>query len=325
MTSANDGASTPLQRHRDPAAGTPPDTSGWPTFWRDVYESPETAEYRAALCLPGSDDMRAGVLDDLSTYFHLSPDECRELALNWGEACIAEWTAAASPADFHRSTQSSSYSLLWYAYLQATGVYFPVTPAIARAIPRVAGAKHLDLGSGAGVTSQLFQRLGYETTLADIAVTTLDFARYRLGRRNVPATFLDLNTAALPSGEYDLVTAIDVLPHVPEFPALVASIHRALKPGGYLYANINVRPEGHAPWHLYTDDAPLRRQLQNSGFEPVVRLDSHYGEIYRRVDDHGAVHAARAVRDAVQFSPLRPLARSVLAAPRHLLQSARNR
>ena len=316
---SNPLAGAPLQRHRDPKEEPPPDVERWSAFWRDMYHSHEMREYRDALCLPGSDDIRASILDDLSTYFHLTTNDCRNLAVNWGEACINEWTSAADPIEFHRSTQSSSFSLLWYAYLQATGFYFPVSPAIARLIPRADGAKHLDLGSGAGVTSQLFQQLGYDTTLADIAVTTLDFARYRFARRSQPATFLDLNIATLPAAEYDVITAIDVLFIVPDFPALVASIHRALKPGGLLYANIMVPadPEA-APWHLYRDERPLRRALQIAGFEPVLRLSERYGEIYTRVEDHGVVHTLRAARDAVQFSPLRSLGRAVIGAQRHV-------
>ena len=316
---SNPLGSAPLQRHRDPQEEPPPNVERWSAFWRDTYHSHEMREYRDALCLPGSDDMRASILDDLSEYFRVTPDDALHLAKNWGEACVGEWQSARDPLDFHRTTRSSSFSLLWYAYLQASGLNFPASAGIARSMqPLLEHAAHLDFGSGIGVTSQLFARLGCETTLADVATKTLDFARFRLERRGQRATYLDLNREALPEARYDVVTAIDVLVHVPDFGATARALHRALKPGGLLYANIVVPadPEA-APWHLYRDERPLRRALQIAGFEPVLRLSEHYGEIYTRVEDHGVVHTLRAARDAVQFSPLRSLARAVIGAQRH--------
>ncbi len=86
--------------------------------------------------------------------------------------------------DFYRTTQSWAFDLLWFAYLQAEGYGLPSSVLALQAMAtRAHGPAHLDFGSGAGVTSQLFARAGYETTLADISTSLLDFARYRLKRR----------------------------------------------------------------------------------------------------------------------------------------------
>ena len=307
-------------RHRDPEQLPAPDPAAWPQFWRETFESSEMEAFRACLRLNNDTSLRASIIDDLVAYFKIDPVACVGLCIEWGVACQEEWAAASNPAEFHQTTKSSSFSLLWYAYLEATGCNFPVSVAVARLVaPRLTSNSHLDFGSGAGVTSQLFAQLGYETTLADIARVTLDFARFRLERRNQRAHFIDLNEQALPSAAYDVITAIDVLAHVPDFDATARMLHRALKPGGLLYANINVGEHTRsAPWHLYADQRPLRRKLQTAGFEPILRLDQRYGEIYRRVDDRGALHALRAVRDAIQFGPLRPLAAAALHASRTL-------
>jgi 2-polyprenyl-3-methyl-5-hydroxy-6-metoxy-1,4-benzoquinol methylase len=57
------------------------------------------------------------------------------------------------------------------------------------------------------VTSQLFAKAGYETTLADVSTSLLDFARYRFSRRGEAARFTDLNDEKLETGRYDVITA----------------------------------------------------------------------------------------------------------------------
>ena len=47
-------------------------------------------------------------------------------------------------------------------------------------------------------------------TLADISSTLLRFSAWRRDQRRLPATYVDLKTAELPAGAFDLVTAMDV-------------------------------------------------------------------------------------------------------------------
>jgi SAM-dependent methyltransferase len=205
--------------------------------------------------------------------------------------------------------------LLWYAYLQAAGFHYPVPVVIARALPPHLRAqshlRHLDFGSGVGDAAQLFSRLGFHSVLADISTSLLSFARFRLERRGDRAEYLDLNDATLGKGEYDVITAIDTLVHVPDFVATATTLHRALKPGGYLYCNFDVRPvSAENAWHLYADDLPLYWQLQRVGFEPVQNLDRRIS-CFRWVEPVGVAHFLRGVRDSVLLrGPLRPAYRS---------------
>ncbi len=80
--------------------------------------------YRAALALAPDQGIRESILDDLSTYFALSPDECVRRCLEWEQWSVLEWSARPrnTPAelrDFYLSTASWCFDLLWYAYLQA--------------------------------------------------------------------------------------------------------------------------------------------------------------------------------------------------------------
>jgi SAM-dependent methyltransferase len=284
----------------------------------------EAAALRQALCAPGGSDVREGVVDDLCRHHDMDPATAVRAALDWEAWSVEEWRAADRSTtegitDFYRSVGSWGFDLLWYAYLQAEGLAPPTaTLALRRCGPPSPGAAHLDFGSGVGVTSQLFARAGYATTLADISATLLDFSRFRLERRGVAATYLDLTVDELPAQSYDVVTAIDTLAHVPDIAATAASLHASLRPGGLLVANLDVRPpSAENSWHLYGDDLPLRASLHAAGFAPAGRAG--HLPVYRRVERTPAGARRRQLVDRVVLtsrarSSLRSLRRRAGAA-----------
>jgi len=249
-------------------------------------------------------DVRACVLDDLSRYYHFPPEECRSRCLHWEELSVNEWRSAdrSTPEglqDFYNSIESWSFDLLWYAYLQSCGFGFPSSVVAARwALQKCPGGNHLDFGSGVGVTGQLFGRLGFTSTGADVSRPLLEFARWRVQRHGDSATFLDLTSQTLPSAHFDIVTATDSLVHVPDFDATARQLHQAIKPGGWLMTNFDVRPKGadESAWHLYDNALDLEYRLRRAGFVRRAKL----GGImlcYERVEPNGAIHQIRTIRD----------------------------
>jgi SAM-dependent methyltransferase len=290
--------------HPDPAdpANPPLDPHSWSKVRQQAFASPEMELFRACLRLPGAPDVRAAVLDDLSSYSGLSPRECIERCRNWESWSVEEWLAAdrSGPdpsTNFYRTTESWAFDLLWYAYMQTEGYGYPTSVLALRAMAgKGKGGAHLDFGSGAGVTSQLFARAGYETTLADISTSLLDFARHRLIRRGEAARIIDLNDEKLETGRYDVITALDTLVHVPDLADVVASLHGALRPGGWLVTNFDVRPPSpENAWHLYEDDLDLRAIVHRAGFAPAGRFGQYVA--YRRVDPSDADQRLRVILD----------------------------
>ena len=290
-----------MNRHPDPESVPRPSQGDWPAYWREVYESAGMRQLDVALQVDGCSTLRASVLHELSQYYGCTHAEALDRCVNWGTHFDQEWDAAGDAVKFHRSTRSSSFSLLWVAYLQAEGYYWPTEVGIAMEMARLASPplEHLDFGSAVGVKSQIFAQMGYATTLADISSTMLDLAKHRFARRGLPASFIDLNESAIPHEAFDVITATDVLSLVSDFTGTVRTLHSALREGGLLYANIHGRPSVGERWQLQDNDLPLRRELRRIGFEPVR---SPAGNIYRKVSRRSWHHQAR---DAVLFSPLR--------------------
>ena len=329
MVTNMDGARLKQGQHLDPLTAERPDPATWPERRQRAFLGAAQQQYGAALLRDGIEDVRAAVIDDLAAYFGFTAEECVQRCVNWEEWSVQEWQARtrSSPealADFYHTVQSWAFDLLWYAYLQAEGFAYPVAVAAAETLPPARpGARHLDFGSGTGITSQLFMRLGYESDLADVSTSLLAFAGFRLERRGLNARRIDLNVESLAARRYDVITAIDTLVHVPDVAETARQLHRALRPGGTLFANFDVRPAtAENAWHLYSDDLPLRWALQRAGFEPQESLDGMLTR-YRWVEPHGPAHLWRGSRDLLLLrSPLRPAyrrARTALQARGHVV------
>ncbi|HEX2647440.1 MAG TPA: class I SAM-dependent methyltransferase [Candidatus Dormibacteraeota bacterium] len=306
--------------HVDPESPTytAPDPARLPARFREAMSSPEMQLFRETLRLRPDASIREAVLDDLSTYYGLSPAECVERCINWESWSVKEWNARdrSSPegiADFYATVQSWSFDLLWYAYVQAEGALYPVPVVAARELGSgLVGRRVLDFGSGVGTTAHFLEALGCQVDLADISTPLLEFARFRLERRNVVASYLNLTQTSLPESEYDVIFAIDTLVHVPDLKAVANQLHRALKPNGLLFANFDTRPPSpENSWHLYAKDLPMRYVVQRAGFEQRARFDGYLTR-YEKVSSRGLGHSARGLRDRVLVNtPVREAYRSL--------------
>ncbi|WP_417724481.1 methyltransferase domain-containing protein [Salipiger sp.] len=98
------------------------------------------------------------------------------------------------------------------------------------------GAHVLDLGCGPGQDSRLLARAGFRVTAMDASAEMVRQAGLEPGVTTRHATFADLDDAAA----FDAVWASFSLLHAPksDFPAHLAAIRRALKPGGTLVLSL---------------------------------------------------------------------------------------
>ncbi|GAY13045.1 hypothetical protein TOK_1774 [Pseudonocardia sp. N23] len=304
--------------YTDPQDLPPLDMSDWDPTCRDAFVSPEMTSFVDALRVE-SRSVRDSVLADLAEHYDMTPEQARQACLKWEETSVDEWRSTnasdsdAGRVEFYRTTQSWSFDLSWWAYLQAEGRATPSNVMALRFTQQYApGRRHLDFGSGIGVTSQLFARNGWSSTSADLSSTLLDFARFRHKRRGDDISYIDLHTEKLPAGAYDAITAIDTLAHVPDVYSACRELHAALGPDGILVANFDIRaaaPE--TEWHLYDDDLRPIYDLRRAGFVPIGTVG--YGMVgYRKVATHGIGHHLRVLGAWLTFvSPPRRTARAL--------------
>jgi SAM-dependent methyltransferase len=242
--------------------------------------------WRRALTRGQDVDPHSAVVAELSEYFRLDPAAARERCENWKRYSLAEWLLADRSTDeglrdfFDRQT-SWIFDTMWYHANQCVDRAPAESVEIALGLSHVPRGRMLDFGCGPGSSAIFFQLLGYNTSLLDISKTMREFAAWRLAQRNLTAPIY-ANVDELPKASYDLITAFDVMVHVPNAGKVIARLHESLKPGGYLVFNIDNRPstlENHG--HLYEDQWPILRHVRRAGFRRLRKIT--YFHVYRKV------------------------------------------
>lgn len=247
--------------------------------------------WRESLVVDGYTDPRDSALHELSLYFKMPVDEVRDRCLNWERDSIQEWEAHPRDTpdgllDFYRTQQSWIFDTVWYHAQQFYEVQPPESVMIAERLGSITPGKHLDFGAGPGGTSLFFHHLGWDISLADISTTLQAFAKWRLERRGIQAMYFDTSTDILPAETFDVITACDVMVHVPDPRATLTQLHNALKVGGYLFFNVDSRPKPsrETQWHLYPFAYPILRPVRSVGFVREPKLE--FFHVYRKLADN---------------------------------------
>ncbi len=234
-----------------------------------LFDSYRTA-WRTALLMDGEVDLRTSLLREVAAYHDiddLAKVECR--CSSAVETMRREWEEHIDPRQrvsiesFYQSA-TMVYDLMgWHSLRDDTG---PLAYVLGLEIARAHHVQTcLDFGSGVGSGALLFTRAGITMSLADISTTLLDFAHWRFARRGLSAHFLDLNRAALPTTSFDMILAMDVFEHLADPVATAERLWRALRPGGLLFARIQVEDAGTHPQHIVRDFGPTFARLQELG------------------------------------------------------------
>jgi 2-polyprenyl-3-methyl-5-hydroxy-6-metoxy-1,4-benzoquinol methylase len=167
-------------------------------------------------------------------------------------------------------TATYIYDLMgWHSLRDDNG---PLAYVLGLEIAQARGVKQcLDFGSGVGSGALLFDRAGIAMSLADISTTLLDFARWRFSQRRREASFYHLQQTELPREGFDMILAMDVFEHLTDPAATVENLYRALRPGGVLFARIQVEDAGEHPQHIVGDFEPTFVRMRELGLVETWR------------------------------------------------------
>ena len=112
---------------------------------------------------------------------------------------------------------------------------------------QLAGKRVLDIGCGGGILSEAMARRGADVTGIDMGEAPLTVARLHLLESKLPVHYQQASAEAWATqhaGEYDVVTCLEMLEHVPEPAQVIAACRKLLKPGGHLFVStINRNPK----------------------------------------------------------------------------------
>lgn len=98
----------------------------------------------------------------------------------------------------------------------------------------LAGRSALDVGCGAGLLTEPLARMGAAVTGVDAAAENIAAAQRHAAGQGLGITYHAGELAALPAGQFDLVTSMEVIEHVADPAEFMGQLAARLAPGGLL-------------------------------------------------------------------------------------------
>lgn len=107
----------------------------------------------------------------------------------------------------------------------------------------------IDIGCGGGILSESMAKAGAQVTGIDMNKSVIDVAKLHQLESGVKVEYLQISAEAMAEqrvGQYDVVTCLEMLEHVPDPASVVAACAKLVKPGGHVFfSTINRNPKAY--------------------------------------------------------------------------------
>ena len=111
----------------------------------------------------------------------------------------------------------------------------------------LAGKQVIDIGCGGGILSESMAQRGARVTGIDMGEAPLSVARLHSMESGVEVNYRRITAEELAEempGQFDVVTCLEMLEHVPDPASVIKACSKLLKPGGQIFfATINRNPK----------------------------------------------------------------------------------
>lgn len=189
----------------------------------------------------------------------------------------------------------------------------------------VAGLKVADIGCGGGLVSEGLAQLGADVTGIDMGETPISVAKLHLLESQLDVEYLQTTAEELANeraGQYDVVTCLEMLEHVPNPASVIAACAKLVKPNGHVYFStinrnpkswlfaivgaeyiLNMLPKGTHEYEKLIKPAELDNWSRASGLTTKRMIGMHYNPFTKQykldqgVDVNYLMHTQRLPSD----------------------------
>ena len=184
---------------------------------------------------------------------------------------------------------------------------------------RLEGAAVLDVGCGGGILTEAMAKRGARVTGIDLSDKALRVAQLHLHESKLDIRYEKTAVEDL-TGEFDVVTCMELLEHVPDPASMVAACARLTRPGGqlffstinrnpksYLFAVVGAEyvlgllPKGTHDYQRFIKPSELSRWCRDAGLRVEELIGMTYNpltRVYRLEADCDVNYLLRCSRDA---------------------------
>jgi 2-polyprenyl-6-hydroxyphenyl methylase/3-demethylubiquinone-9 3-methyltransferase len=167
----------------------------------------------------------------------------------------------------------------------------------------LAGSSCVDVGCGGGILAEAMAKLGANVTGIDMAEGPLAVARLHQAESGTNVDYQQMTAEALAEarpGQFDIVTCLEMLEHVPSPPAIIDACTQLVKPGGQVFFStinrnfkafmfaivgaeyvLRLLPAGTHEYEKFIRPSELVLWARNAGLEHKGSTGMHYNPISR--------------------------------------------
>ena len=167
----------------------------------------------------------------------------------------------------------------------------------------IAGKMIIDVGCGGGILAESMAARGANVTGIDMAPTPLQIAKLHLLESGQQVEYLQITAedmAETHAGQFDIVTCMEMLEHVPDPASVVNACAQLVKPGGMVFMStinrnpksfamaivgaeyiLNLLPKGTHEYGKFIRPSELTAWSRAAGLATVDMTGMHYNPITR--------------------------------------------
>jgi 2-polyprenyl-6-hydroxyphenyl methylase/3-demethylubiquinone-9 3-methyltransferase len=252
-------------------------------------------------------------------------------------SCIAPWACIFSDLNHNPRMSTTNvdpaelakFSELAHRWWDVNSEFRPlhqINPLRLDWINGLASLKHnqvLDVGCGGGILSDAMARAGAHVTGIDLATKSLKVAQLHALETQTPnVTYREVSAEALAAeapAQFDVVTCMEMLEHVPDPASIVKACATLVKPGGWVFFStlnrnpksflfaiigaeyvLNLLPKGTHEYAKFIRPSELAAYCRSAGLVLQATKGLQYNPITRRywLDDNTSVNYMIATQRA---------------------------
>jgi 2-polyprenyl-6-hydroxyphenyl methylase/3-demethylubiquinone-9 3-methyltransferase len=235
---------------------------------------------------------------------------------------LGEWIVNVDPAELEKFSQLASRWWDPHGEFRPLHEINPLRLDWIDSRAPLAGKKVLDVGCGGGILAEAMAGCGAQVTGIDLGGKSLRVAELHLLQSKAAVVYEEASAeqfAEQHAGEFDVVTCMEMLEHVPQPSSAVAACARLARPGGqvffstinrnpksYLFAVIGAEyvlrllPRGTHDYARFIKPSELSRWARAAGLRVLEVIGMTYNPLtqrYRLEADCDVNYLLRCVRD----------------------------